>query len=124
MNDDVEEWVVSVGSNRGVVDMVSGDRRSASFNARFQCVGHGCAAINVAFKRSSGDIERVSNGIVSGRGFSGDFGSSSLMRFMVIGPVACFVPHLERVARKWGCRRLINDALYGEAEHAWDALLQ
>eukprot|EP00756_Hemistasia_phaeocysticola_P007590 Hpha_TRINITY_DN14328_c0_g1::TRINITY_DN14328_c0_g1_i1::g.87198::m.87198 len=119
---DVEKWVGSVTYGKGVVDIVSGDRRSASFNARHQCAMHAAAAVGVAFNRSSENLV-VSSGVVTGYAVCGDFGSISLMRFMILGSVASFLPHVERVARRWNCRVLVSQETYGDTALMWDGLL-
>eukprot|EP00756_Hemistasia_phaeocysticola_P024847 Hpha_TRINITY_DN15974_c9_g1::TRINITY_DN15974_c9_g1_i1::g.71206::m.71206 len=82
---DVERWCAVVSQSRGVVDLIGGDRRYASFNARQVCGGHASAAIGVLSSRGNGNW---SGCVVSGQAVCGDFGSASVLRFMVLGGVA------------------------------------
>eukprot|EP00756_Hemistasia_phaeocysticola_P004024 Hpha_TRINITY_DN12588_c0_g1::TRINITY_DN12588_c0_g1_i1::g.50835::m.50835 len=119
---DVGQWVQSVTAAKGLADTVSGDRRSASFNARQGCSNHAAAAISVAFSRTGG--VSLSSGVATGPAVCGDFGSASLVRFMILGTVPTFVPLLERAAREWDCRVLVSQEVYGDAELKWDGLLK
>eukprot|EP00756_Hemistasia_phaeocysticola_P020371 Hpha_TRINITY_DN15716_c2_g1::TRINITY_DN15716_c2_g1_i2::g.37697::m.37697 len=123
MASDVEQWAVSVIDGRGLVQTVSGDRRSASFNARSPCGGHASAAVAVAFGRGS-DTEVVSNGVVTGQAVCGDFGSTSMLRFMVLGKAVCSLYPLERIAAKWRTKALADGEAYSSACYTWDGELK
>eukprot|EP00756_Hemistasia_phaeocysticola_P026881 Hpha_TRINITY_DN16088_c7_g10::TRINITY_DN16088_c7_g10_i1::g.121595::m.121595 len=86
---DVEQWCDAVVAVRGLVDLIGGDRRYASFNARQTCEGHASAAVGVLFSRGEMEpqpSERAWSGCtVTGQAVCGDFGSSSVLRFMVMG---------------------------------------
>eukprot|EP00756_Hemistasia_phaeocysticola_P034245 Hpha_TRINITY_DN16512_c3_g3::TRINITY_DN16512_c3_g3_i1::g.134788::m.134788 len=120
---DVAQWVQCVGDVKGLVDTVSGDRRSASFNARQSCASHAPKAISVAFSRSTPGM-RVSSGVATGQAVCGDFGSASLIRFMILGTLPSVVLLLERVARQWNCSVLVTQEAYGDSEFEWDGLLK
>eukprot|EP00756_Hemistasia_phaeocysticola_P013182 Hpha_TRINITY_DN15256_c4_g11::TRINITY_DN15256_c4_g11_i2::g.65081::m.65081 len=80
---DVEQWCAGVAATKGVVDLIGGDRRYASFNARAKCGDHAGAAVEALSVRG-GDGER-SGCVVTGQAVCGDFGSASVLRFMVLG---------------------------------------
>eukprot|EP00756_Hemistasia_phaeocysticola_P036442 Hpha_TRINITY_DN16642_c2_g1::TRINITY_DN16642_c2_g1_i1::g.180053::m.180053 len=67
---DVERWCVSVIEVRGLVDLISGDRRYATFNAKHSCTGHASAAVGVLSSRGEG----WSGCVVTGQVVCGDFG--------------------------------------------------
>eukprot|EP00756_Hemistasia_phaeocysticola_P010702 Hpha_TRINITY_DN15036_c1_g10::TRINITY_DN15036_c1_g10_i1::g.123316::m.123316 len=123
MAGDVELWVTGVGQAKGVVDTVAGDRRSASFNGRKPCANHAIAAVGVAFNRPSPGAA-MSAGVVTGPVVSGDFGGSSLVRYMVLGSLTSFLSQVERIARQWNCTVLASQEAYGAAEFQWDGVLK
>eukprot|EP00756_Hemistasia_phaeocysticola_P021631 Hpha_TRINITY_DN15786_c0_g1::TRINITY_DN15786_c0_g1_i3::g.37386::m.37386 len=80
---DVEQWCTVVSQAKGLVDQIGGDRRYASFNAKQACGGHSASAVEVL--SSSRGEGQWTGCVVSGQAVCGDFGSSSMMRFMVLG---------------------------------------
>eukprot|EP00756_Hemistasia_phaeocysticola_P004434 Hpha_TRINITY_DN12804_c0_g1::TRINITY_DN12804_c0_g1_i1::g.24148::m.24148 len=131
MANDVEQWCHVVLPAKGVVDLISGDKRYASFNARHTCSGHSRAAISVLWGRGdSGDDwgergarTRWTGAVVTGSAVGGDFGSSTMLRFMVLGPVASSLHPLERLAAKWRIHVLIDEEAQGSAFDTWEGLL-
>eukprot|EP00756_Hemistasia_phaeocysticola_P011412 Hpha_TRINITY_DN15119_c3_g1::TRINITY_DN15119_c3_g1_i2::g.126766::m.126766 len=113
---DVECWCAAVISSRGVVDLIGGDRRYASFNARKQCVGHASAAIGVLISR--GAVE-CTGCVVSGQVVCGTYGCSTAMRFMVLGGVASSLHPFERIAARWKLRVLTDQVAYNLARFQW-----
>eukprot|EP00756_Hemistasia_phaeocysticola_P014588 Hpha_TRINITY_DN15344_c9_g4::TRINITY_DN15344_c9_g4_i4::g.89602::m.89602 len=79
---DVERWCAVVAVTKGVVDLIGGDRRYASFNARQRCGDHARAAVEALSSRGDG---AWSGCVVTGQAVCGDFGSVSVLRFMVLG---------------------------------------
>eukprot|EP00756_Hemistasia_phaeocysticola_P017601 Hpha_TRINITY_DN15549_c0_g1::TRINITY_DN15549_c0_g1_i1::g.107175::m.107175 len=73
---DVERWCAAVQAVHGVVDLIGGDRRYASFNARKGCGTHASAAIEVLASRGEGEW---SGCVVTGQAVCGDFGSASVL---------------------------------------------
>eukprot|EP00756_Hemistasia_phaeocysticola_P049508 Hpha_TRINITY_DN24000_c0_g1::TRINITY_DN24000_c0_g1_i1::g.130398::m.130398 len=124
MESDVEAWCDRVGDHKGVVDFISGDRRYASFNARKTCDNHHAVAIRVV--RAQTELQQplpATGVVVSGNIACGDFGSSTVVRFMIIGSVACNFHALERVAAGWGTRCLVDEATFEAAQFWWHAEL-
>eukprot|EP00756_Hemistasia_phaeocysticola_P032334 Hpha_TRINITY_DN16402_c1_g2::TRINITY_DN16402_c1_g2_i1::g.160950::m.160950 len=121
---DVAQWCNAVSENGGVVDLIGGDRRHASFNARRQCMTHGTCAVTVLFSRmgQSSDME-WSGCVVTGQVSCGDFGSATVLRFMVLGPVASSLYPMERLAAKWRIPALVDMATYTEASETWGGTL-
>eukprot|EP00756_Hemistasia_phaeocysticola_P035319 Hpha_TRINITY_DN16575_c5_g2::TRINITY_DN16575_c5_g2_i2::g.135814::m.135814 len=106
---DVERWCVAVAAARGVVDMIGGDRRYASFNARRQCKGHASAAVEVLSSRGTLRQSRGWTGcVVSGPAVCGSFGCATTMRFMVLGGVSSSLHPLERIAAQWRIKVLTD----------------
>eukprot|EP00756_Hemistasia_phaeocysticola_P019307 Hpha_TRINITY_DN15650_c8_g1::TRINITY_DN15650_c8_g1_i1::g.98271::m.98271 len=133
---DVEHWCAAVAGSRGVVDLIGGDRRYASFNARQGCSGHASAAIDILCSRGSGEwtgsgtaLEQSrlscqwSGCVVSGQAVCGDFGSYSVLRFMVLGGVSASLHPIERVAANWGVVALADGEAFASACYGWDGLL-
>eukprot|EP00756_Hemistasia_phaeocysticola_P012909 Hpha_TRINITY_DN15236_c2_g2::TRINITY_DN15236_c2_g2_i1::g.65444::m.65444 len=85
MSADVERWCAAVLGAKGVVDLMGGDRRYASFNARQRCGGHVVAAVEALWSWGEG---AWSGCVVTGQAVCGDFGTTSMLRFMVLGRVA------------------------------------
>jgi len=104
---------------KGLVDLCSGDRRCASFNARQPCDGHSRAAVGV-LAEGEGD---VSGCVVCGQAVCGDFGSSSVLRFMVLGGVASSLYPFERIAAEWHIKALADGEAYSSAFYSWEGEL-
>eukprot|EP00756_Hemistasia_phaeocysticola_P033675 Hpha_TRINITY_DN16476_c5_g2::TRINITY_DN16476_c5_g2_i1::g.160566::m.160566 len=81
MSGDIEKWCSTVFELKGVVDLMAGDRRYATFNARQGCAAHASAAVEALSSREG----QVSGCVVTGQAVCGDFGSESVLRFMVLG---------------------------------------
>eukprot|EP00756_Hemistasia_phaeocysticola_P041222 Hpha_TRINITY_DN16904_c0_g1::TRINITY_DN16904_c0_g1_i1::g.54529::m.54529 len=118
--DDVERWQSAVVETRGVVDLVGGDRRYASFNARQRCDNHAAAAMNVLSKRYDAEW---SGCVVTGLAVCGDFGSSDVLRFMVLGGMASSLHPLERTAARWGINVLADGEAFSAAFASWEGKL-
>eukprot|EP00756_Hemistasia_phaeocysticola_P011672 Hpha_TRINITY_DN15136_c3_g2::TRINITY_DN15136_c3_g2_i1::g.129002::m.129002 len=124
METDIEQWCTAVADTRGVVDMVGGDRRYASFNARRQCVGHASAAVEALSSRGKFGLAKGWTGcVVSGPAVCGSFGCASTMRFMVLGGVAASLHPFERLASRWGTKMLADVDAYSSASRQWGGLL-
>eukprot|EP00756_Hemistasia_phaeocysticola_P015622 Hpha_TRINITY_DN15423_c6_g2::TRINITY_DN15423_c6_g2_i3::g.174691::m.174691 len=132
---DVELWCCSVAEARGVVGLIGGDRRYASFNARQGCGEHARAAVGVLSSRGKGNGSFRANDraslecplwsgcVVTGQAVCGDFGSASLLQFMVLGGLASSLHPLERVAAQWGITVLADEEAYSSACYKWEAEL-
>eukprot|EP00756_Hemistasia_phaeocysticola_P019718 Hpha_TRINITY_DN15679_c3_g3::TRINITY_DN15679_c3_g3_i1::g.97369::m.97369 len=109
ITDDVEQWCAAVAASGGVVDIISGDRRYATFNARRQCHRHACAAVEVLSSRGRlEEFESWTGCVVSGPAVCGSFGCAETMRFMVLGAVAASLHPFERLAARWVTRVLTD----------------
>eukprot|EP00756_Hemistasia_phaeocysticola_P014580 Hpha_TRINITY_DN15344_c9_g1::TRINITY_DN15344_c9_g1_i1::g.89583::m.89583 len=118
---DVERWCSAVVGGKGVVDLIGGDRRYASFNARSACGGHASTAVEVL---SSSRGEGAWSGcVVTGQAVCGDFGSNSMLRFMIMGPVPSSLRPLERLAAGWKTAALLDCDAFGGASFAWEGML-
>eukprot|EP00756_Hemistasia_phaeocysticola_P001436 Hpha_TRINITY_DN11013_c0_g2::TRINITY_DN11013_c0_g2_i1::g.92697::m.92697 len=122
MSNDVEEWCASVQGVKGVVDLLWGDRRYASFNARQTCSDHAAAGIDVLSSRQERQGE-WSGCVVTGQTVCGDFGSSGMLRFMILGRSAGALQPLERLAAQWKVPVLADAEAYNAACFLWDGLL-
>eukprot|EP00756_Hemistasia_phaeocysticola_P014579 Hpha_TRINITY_DN15344_c8_g5::TRINITY_DN15344_c8_g5_i1::g.89582::m.89582 len=120
---DVESWCIKVAQVRGVVDVMGGDRRFASFNARQACGDHAGAAVTVLNSRGEGASIAWTGCVVTGHAVCGDFGCPSAMRFMVLGRVSSSLHPFERVAAMWGIGVLADDHAYSSASVSWDGRL-
>jgi len=114
---DVDCWCAAVIQARGIVDLMSGDRRYASFNARNMCDAHANAAVEVLFSRGHGDW---SGCVVTGPAVCGDFGSTSVLRFMVLGGLASSLYPFERLAARWRIKGLIDEKVQSSACFTWE----
>eukprot|EP00756_Hemistasia_phaeocysticola_P032332 Hpha_TRINITY_DN16402_c1_g1::TRINITY_DN16402_c1_g1_i1::g.160946::m.160946 len=120
MTHDVEGWCSAVSAAKGVVDLIGGDRRWASFNARSICGGHASAAVSVLSGRNTG---RCTGCVVTGQAVCGDFGGPSMLRFMSLGGVPCSLYPLERVAALWNVGVLGDCEAYHAACFSWNGIL-
>eukprot|EP00756_Hemistasia_phaeocysticola_P030987 Hpha_TRINITY_DN16323_c4_g1::TRINITY_DN16323_c4_g1_i4::g.60800::m.60800 len=121
---DVERWCTEVGEAKGVVDVIGGDRRYASFNARRQCIRHAAAAVEVLSSRGTLGLFKGWTGcVVSGPVVCGSFGCATTMRFMVLGGVAASLHPFERLAARWGIKVLADGDTYSTACQQWRGLL-
>eukprot|EP01065_Artemidia_motanka_P012863 TRINITY_DN170_c1_g1_i2.p1 TRINITY_DN170_c1_g1~~TRINITY_DN170_c1_g1_i2.p1 ORF type:complete len:623 (+),score=229.14 TRINITY_DN170_c1_g1_i2:87-1955(+) len=99
---DVTDFLGIVSAERGVVDLVSGDHMFAYFNASRMCTTHKVSAARVIWQtlsRRRGSLEsRRTGAACSGSVVCGDFGTSEMRRFMVLGAAFNTLHGLERVA--------------------------
>eukprot|EP01065_Artemidia_motanka_P046598 TRINITY_DN709_c1_g1_i2.p1 TRINITY_DN709_c1_g1~~TRINITY_DN709_c1_g1_i2.p1 ORF type:complete len:605 (+),score=151.02 TRINITY_DN709_c1_g1_i2:87-1901(+) len=120
----VELFVGTIASERGVVDGVSGDHMLASFNASRMCCTHRASAARAAWEMA-GTCKRASDPVArrvhrtgcacSGPALSGDFGTSDLRRFMMLGPAVNTLHGLERVAAQLGTV-LVDETVGADAD--------
>eukprot|EP00756_Hemistasia_phaeocysticola_P014811 Hpha_TRINITY_DN15361_c4_g2::TRINITY_DN15361_c4_g2_i1::g.88019::m.88019 len=120
IEEDVDGWCATVTNAKGLVDLIMGDRRYASFNARKGCAEHSKSAVAVLSYREG---EHWSGSVVTGGTICGDFGSVSVLRFMVIGPLSYSLHPLERIAAQWRIKVLADAEAYHSASYDWDAQL-
>eukprot|EP00756_Hemistasia_phaeocysticola_P035717 Hpha_TRINITY_DN16601_c1_g4::TRINITY_DN16601_c1_g4_i1::g.180356::m.180356 len=113
---DVTKWCKSVARLHGVVDLISGDRRFASFNASRRCRPHAAAAVEVLNSRGEGEW---SGCVVSGQAVCGDYGSIMNMRFMILGAISSSLHVFERLAARWNIPALVDGPTYTLACCQW-----
>eukprot|EP00756_Hemistasia_phaeocysticola_P063622 Hpha_TRINITY_DN709_c0_g1::TRINITY_DN709_c0_g1_i1::g.28999::m.28999 len=120
---DVEAWCTAVSEARGIVDLISGDRRFASFNARQSCSEHPNAAVGVLSSRGGPEGWELSGCVATGMAVCGDYGSYASLRFMVLGGLSSLLYPLERVAAGWRTKVLVNGEAHASACYKWDGKL-
>eukprot|EP00756_Hemistasia_phaeocysticola_P024647 Hpha_TRINITY_DN15959_c3_g1::TRINITY_DN15959_c3_g1_i1::g.70627::m.70627 len=120
ISNDVEGWCRAVSHGKGVVDLIGGDRRYASFNARSACSDHASVAIGALHSRGQGSW---SGSVVTGLAVCGDFGSASAMRFMVQGGVSSSLHTFERLAAHWNIEALADENAYSASCYTWEGEL-
>eukprot|EP00756_Hemistasia_phaeocysticola_P021912 Hpha_TRINITY_DN15801_c4_g9::TRINITY_DN15801_c4_g9_i1::g.188230::m.188230 len=117
---DVEAWCSAVADVKGVADLIGGDRRYASFNARQICGGHASAAVELLMSRGDGPW---SGCVATGQAICGDFGSHSVLRFMVLGAVSSWLHPLERIAAQWRTKVLADGEAFSSSCYKWEGEL-
>eukprot|EP01065_Artemidia_motanka_P039696 TRINITY_DN4880_c0_g1_i2.p1 TRINITY_DN4880_c0_g1~~TRINITY_DN4880_c0_g1_i2.p1 ORF type:complete len:602 (+),score=81.15 TRINITY_DN4880_c0_g1_i2:78-1883(+) len=97
---EVEAFAGEVADGTGVVDIVSGDHMFANFNASRLCASHRLSAVRVAWAMAKGHASnaRRTACVCGGSVLCGDFGTSEVRRFMLLGPTYNTMQALERVA--------------------------
>eukprot|EP01065_Artemidia_motanka_P033259 TRINITY_DN4022_c2_g1_i1.p1 TRINITY_DN4022_c2_g1~~TRINITY_DN4022_c2_g1_i1.p1 ORF type:complete len:601 (+),score=186.03 TRINITY_DN4022_c2_g1_i1:82-1884(+) len=118
---DIASFSDSVLQQDGVVGSVDGDHRFASFNAVRYCPRHVHRALLAVFsaRLCADDGGRTTAAVVSGSGLCGDFGSSLLQSFMVIGPISSLLMVIDRLAGRWGGQVLLNGRAQQDAATHW-----
>eukprot|EP00756_Hemistasia_phaeocysticola_P012914 Hpha_TRINITY_DN15236_c4_g3::TRINITY_DN15236_c4_g3_i1::g.65451::m.65451 len=127
---DVEHWCMAVVDLKGVVDLMGGDRRYASFNARQGCYNHAAAAVGALSCRADQQQHEAfandalwSGCVVTGQAVCGDFGSTSVLRFMVLGALSSSLHPLERTAARWQIKVLADGEAFSCACFTWEGEL-
>eukprot|EP01062_Namystynia_karyoxenos_P058452 TRINITY_DN4999_c0_g2_i1.p1 TRINITY_DN4999_c0_g2~~TRINITY_DN4999_c0_g2_i1.p1 ORF type:complete len:660 (+),score=117.39 TRINITY_DN4999_c0_g2_i1:65-1981(+) len=133
---EISRFSRTLSAQGGMADVLSGDHMSASFGAVKAQGTQRASAVQAAVELSypmadsaaSGAVGLaalpVTVGVCSGPALCGDFGSSSVQRFMVIGGVGAFLPAIERAAAAWGAGALIDAAVHSDAEQSWHCRLR
>eukprot|EP01062_Namystynia_karyoxenos_P073193 TRINITY_DN7002_c0_g1_i3.p1 TRINITY_DN7002_c0_g1~~TRINITY_DN7002_c0_g1_i3.p1 ORF type:complete len:682 (+),score=164.47 TRINITY_DN7002_c0_g1_i3:1790-3835(+) len=113
-------------SAKGVIDLVNGDHYFASFGASRPCLARRTAAAFSARKfidSVSGHDKcgspRVYCSIASGSAVCGDFGTDSLMRFMVVGGISSQLQAMDRVAPELTTGILCDGTTHADIEARW-----
>eukprot|EP01062_Namystynia_karyoxenos_P071472 TRINITY_DN6699_c0_g2_i1.p1 TRINITY_DN6699_c0_g2~~TRINITY_DN6699_c0_g2_i1.p1 ORF type:complete len:920 (+),score=215.30 TRINITY_DN6699_c0_g2_i1:84-2762(+) len=120
----VAEFAAAVFQAKGNVDLVSGDHHFASFDAAHRCTGHRLAATRCAWSlRADGDGALSTSAVCCGEALCGDFGSSEMMRFMVVGGLCCELLALERIAAQRRIQVLIDHKVHQDATVTWSCQL-
>eukprot|EP00756_Hemistasia_phaeocysticola_P053865 Hpha_TRINITY_DN29813_c0_g1::TRINITY_DN29813_c0_g1_i1::g.2916::m.2916 len=129
MTQDVDRWCTFAAEASGVVDLIAGDRRYASFNAAKPCGAYATQAITMLkrFVGDEGELDEkslqglpTSSCIVSGITQCGDFGGQNCLRFMAVGPVAVSLSPLERMAAAWRVPTLADNETFDAAQFRWE----
>eukprot|EP01065_Artemidia_motanka_P046266 TRINITY_DN6969_c0_g1_i1.p1 TRINITY_DN6969_c0_g1~~TRINITY_DN6969_c0_g1_i1.p1 ORF type:complete len:687 (+),score=139.75 TRINITY_DN6969_c0_g1_i1:148-2208(+) len=132
---DIAFFACQVNLQRGIVDVVNGDHRSASFGAARPCVSHRLSAVRVADAICLADQEfsnaqrgasarlgglATTAAVSTGKGACGDFGSATLQRFMVVGKVQSALYLLDRLVARWRLRVLVDNIVQSDASTAFE----
>eukprot|EP01062_Namystynia_karyoxenos_P009824 TRINITY_DN1347_c0_g1_i8.p1 TRINITY_DN1347_c0_g1~~TRINITY_DN1347_c0_g1_i8.p1 ORF type:complete len:664 (+),score=175.12 TRINITY_DN1347_c0_g1_i8:68-1993(+) len=126
--EEVQRFADVISGQSGMSDLLSGDHFSASFGALkvqgSQCISATRAAVLLTAAPSDelrGSLAglHASAAVCSGKALCGDFGSSAVQRFMVIGGVASFSMLAERAAAAWRLPLLIDTVAHADAEQLW-----
>eukprot|EP01062_Namystynia_karyoxenos_P011229 TRINITY_DN14011_c0_g3_i1.p1 TRINITY_DN14011_c0_g3~~TRINITY_DN14011_c0_g3_i1.p1 ORF type:complete len:647 (+),score=123.12 TRINITY_DN14011_c0_g3_i1:70-2010(+) len=137
---EIDRFARLTSLHRGVVDYLSGDHLSASFNAARSraCVSHRLSAARTATAYTQGDTDgsvpaapdaaealplQLTAAAVSGQMLCGDFGSASIVRFMIIGGVHSLLRVLERVAANWNVHVLVDSTIHADLAETWQCRL-
>eukprot|EP01065_Artemidia_motanka_P029169 TRINITY_DN351_c1_g1_i2.p1 TRINITY_DN351_c1_g1~~TRINITY_DN351_c1_g1_i2.p1 ORF type:complete len:626 (+),score=165.83 TRINITY_DN351_c1_g1_i2:54-1931(+) len=114
IDDAVVRFENAVLRYQGVVDLLSVDHYFASFNSARSCASHRLNGLrsgwDATFEQCGGLLPTAA--LTSGTAFCGDFGSSSHLRQMSIGPVASRLLMMERIAAVWGARLLMDNSVH------------
>eukprot|EP01065_Artemidia_motanka_P047381 TRINITY_DN7420_c0_g1_i2.p1 TRINITY_DN7420_c0_g1~~TRINITY_DN7420_c0_g1_i2.p1 ORF type:complete len:632 (+),score=170.11 TRINITY_DN7420_c0_g1_i2:78-1898(+) len=122
---EVETFSAGVTDSGGVVDLVNGERGFASFNASRQCSRHAHKAVlameSVKRRRSAAGspTEMVRFAAASGSAICGDFGSTTMQRFMVLGRISSVLLVIEKLSAEWKLHSAVNDAVYEDTRTHW-----
>eukprot|EP01065_Artemidia_motanka_P011300 TRINITY_DN16069_c1_g1_i1.p1 TRINITY_DN16069_c1_g1~~TRINITY_DN16069_c1_g1_i1.p1 ORF type:complete len:621 (+),score=163.01 TRINITY_DN16069_c1_g1_i1:108-1970(+) len=121
---EVELFVGEVATERGVVDLVSGDHLFANFNASRLCTtaSLGASRVSWSMTKTEGDAPRGRSArrtacVCGGTVLCGDIGTSELRRFMLVGGVVNTAHCLERVAARLGTV-LLDERVAADADVA------
>eukprot|EP01062_Namystynia_karyoxenos_P011231 TRINITY_DN14011_c0_g5_i1.p2 TRINITY_DN14011_c0_g5~~TRINITY_DN14011_c0_g5_i1.p2 ORF type:complete len:414 (+),score=76.98 TRINITY_DN14011_c0_g5_i1:890-2131(+) len=106
---------------RGIVDTLCGDHFRASFNAARPCATRGPSAAKCAsaFARREESGETLTSAVCSGQFVCGDFGSTAIVRFMLIGRQYSFLTALERMAASWRISVLADGLTHSDLSDTW-----
>eukprot|EP01062_Namystynia_karyoxenos_P028394 TRINITY_DN2151_c0_g1_i5.p1 TRINITY_DN2151_c0_g1~~TRINITY_DN2151_c0_g1_i5.p1 ORF type:complete len:643 (+),score=158.16 TRINITY_DN2151_c0_g1_i5:113-2041(+) len=118
---DVAAFVVDVKQCKGNVDLISGDHRFASFDAVHRCPNHRMAGLRCAWNLIEGGHAGFQHtaAVCCGTTYCGDFGSSEMKRFMIVGGLYCALLSLERIAAHRSIKVLIDNKVYQDASVTW-----
>eukprot|EP01065_Artemidia_motanka_P005305 TRINITY_DN12572_c0_g1_i2.p1 TRINITY_DN12572_c0_g1~~TRINITY_DN12572_c0_g1_i2.p1 ORF type:complete len:505 (+),score=83.50 TRINITY_DN12572_c0_g1_i2:56-1570(+) len=126
---DVEKFSEVTCGLHGVVDLVHGDHRYASFNAAKVCPRHAHKGVTCCFQLSecppndgaSSSFDRLGRtcAVVTGVGLCGDFGPESLQRFMIVSSLPNLLQITERLAAHRREPVLVNEKAQTDVHTHW-----
>lgn len=136
---EVEHFSLTAACCKGVIDLFQADHFFCNFNAQRPCSSHRLSSIDAAWNFTNRDPGFIAaNQLVPGTGFMqglaelpmsvacccgqalcGDFGSSSLRRYMCLGGVSSMVAATDRLAAAWGIQVQIDDFVHSDASVFW-----
>eukprot|EP01065_Artemidia_motanka_P036977 TRINITY_DN4507_c0_g1_i3.p1 TRINITY_DN4507_c0_g1~~TRINITY_DN4507_c0_g1_i3.p1 ORF type:complete len:325 (+),score=71.95 TRINITY_DN4507_c0_g1_i3:1239-2213(+) len=119
LRSEIEAFVGAAGAERGIVDFVCADRMVAHFNASRMCTTHRLCAARIAWSMATrtstvGPAARTACAC-SGAVHCGDFGTSEVRRYMLLGGVFNAFMCLERVAARLSAI-LVDDAVAADTD--------
>eukprot|EP01062_Namystynia_karyoxenos_P043784 TRINITY_DN3206_c0_g2_i1.p1 TRINITY_DN3206_c0_g2~~TRINITY_DN3206_c0_g2_i1.p1 ORF type:complete len:745 (+),score=193.51 TRINITY_DN3206_c0_g2_i1:97-2235(+) len=125
---DMSAFALCTAATRGVIDLVSGDHRFASFGAAGRCPSHRAAAVQCVWQYAGHAPLFPDCGVAAsvccGQLLCGDFGGSEVRRFMLIGGLPCALAALERLASSWAAPCVIDHKVHNEVGTAWTCRLR
>ena len=116
-----------IREHRGTIDLFLGDRIFANFGRNRthapSCVDAASAMVQATsaivgpYQEASSNELSVNFGLGSGKLYCGDLGSTTLMRYSVIGKLSVFVGVIERVSNLTGTSILAEEGIYRLVKH-------
>ena len=116
-----------IREHRGTIDLFLGDRIFANFGRGRthapSCVDAASAMVQATsaivgpYQEASSNELSVNFGLGSGKLYCGDLGSTTLMRYSVIGKLSVFVGVIERVSNLTGTSILAEEGIYRLVKH-------
>ena len=103
---------------RGIIEDVSGDRITVSFNTALFASSYAlkAAELGIHIRETLGESLKVNCGVSSGKAMCGTMGCTGLKKYGIIGAVSCNVRALERCGRRWGVQLLACGDVSNEAK--------
>ena len=113
-----ETMVAGAKKFRGIIEDVSGDRITVSFNTALYSTNFRlkAAELGLHIRDTLGESLKVNCGVSSGKAMCGTMGCTGLKKYGIIGAVSCNVRALERCGRRWGVQLLACGDVCNEAK--------
>ena len=113
-----ETMVAGAKKFRGIIEDVSGDRITVSFNTALFASNYRlkAAELGIHIRETLGESLKVNCGVSSGKAMCGTMGCTGLKKYGIIGAVSCNVRALERCGRRWGVQLLACGDVSNEAK--------
>eukprot|EP01062_Namystynia_karyoxenos_P054927 TRINITY_DN4554_c0_g1_i1.p1 TRINITY_DN4554_c0_g1~~TRINITY_DN4554_c0_g1_i1.p1 ORF type:complete len:694 (+),score=169.07 TRINITY_DN4554_c0_g1_i1:103-2184(+) len=129
LQSEIDRFAARAAECKAVVDQLSGDHFRASLNAARPCITHRPSAVRCAagFARGTEGSRTgtdpgactVTSAVCSGTVICGDFGCTSIVRFMVIGELHNMLTATERFAAAWGVGVLMDGLTHSDVTDVW-----
>ena len=114
----IETFVNAAKGLRGIVDEVSGDRITISFNTIISSANYRSKSMELAYhaRDTLGTRVVMNCAASSGKAMCGNTGCTGLKKYAIIGPVAVQARVFERCGRKWGFSIVCDGDIASEAK--------